>query len=393
MEKNNVSQKVTATILSMSLLTVMAGAAIAPALGIIKAHFSNAPAMLVQFIVSIPALLIIVTNLFFLPLSRHLRTRTIATTGLLLYVVAGVGCFFVDEIYVLLLLRAILGISVGLIMPLSTGLLAYYYPPEEQARLMGLSAAMNQMGGVVATLLAGLLATIEWNYAFLVYLLGLIALVMVWLWLPDEQLGSANKRGIPFQPRQLLKFHPSVIGMLLLMMIFFVFPTNFAVVAGKQLGMTTEVTTIIMVGLDVVAFIVGMVFGGVMHRFRRSVKYFAPVFFLLGYASYLVPDVAMVVLGSALIGVANGIGVPYLNTIASIKGGKNSATTVMPLLSAALYLGQFISPIIVTPASRALFGYDDLTGPYKVGILLCVIFLAQVYLTRHFQSLPPEQKA
>ena len=87
------------------------------------------------------------------------------------------------------------------------------------------------MGGVVATLLAGLLATIEWNYAFLVYLMGLVAVVMVWLWLwlPDEKLGSANKRGIPFEPRQLLKFHPSVIGMLLLMMIFFVFPTNFAV--------------------------------------------------------------------------------------------------------------------------------------------------------------------
>jgi MFS family permease len=133
MEKKRVSKKVTATILSMSLLTVMAGAAIAPALGIIKAHFSSAPAMLVQFIVSMPALLIIVTNLFFLPLSRILLTRTIAATGLLLYVVAGAGCFFVDDIYVLLLLRAILGISVGLIMPLSTGLLAFYFPPEEQA--------------------------------------------------------------------------------------------------------------------------------------------------------------------------------------------------------------------------------------------------------------------
>ena len=391
MEKNNVAKKVTATILSMSLLTVMAGAAIAPALGIIKAHFSSAPAMLVQFIVSMPALLIIVTNLFFLPLSRILRTRAIATTGLLLYIVAGAGCFFVDDIYVLLLLRAILGISVGLIMPLSTGLLAFYFPPEEQARLMGLSAAMNQMGGVVATLLAGLLATIEWNYAFLVYLLGLIALAMVWLWLPDEQLGSANKRGVPFQPRQLLKFHPSVIGMLLLMMIFFIFPTNFAVVANQQLGLRTELITIIMVGLDVVAFFVGMVFGGVMNSFRQSVKYFAPVFFLMGYAAYLVPDVLMVVLGSACIGVANGVGVPYLNTIASIKGGKNSATTVMPLLSAALYLGQFVSPIVVTPASRILFGQADLTGPYKVGIVLCLIFLVQVYFTRHFQSLPPNK--
>ena len=391
MEKKYVSRKVTATILSMSLLTVMAGAAIAPALGIIKAHFSQANDLLVQLIVSMPALLIIVTNFFFLAISRRLRTRAIATTGLLLYVIAGAGCFFIDDIYVLLVMRALLGISVGLIMPLSTGLLAYYFPPEEQARLMGLSAAMNQMGGVVATLLAGLLATIEWNYAFLVYLMGLIAVVMVWLWLPDEQLGSANKRGIPFQPRQILKFHPSVIGMLLLMMIFFIFPTNFAIITRQQTTLSTEVITMIMVGLDIVAFFVGLVFGSLMHTFRQSIKYFAPLFFLLGYGAYLIPSFTTILLGSAFIGIANGVGVPYLNTIASIKGGKNSATTVMPLLSAALYLGQFLSPLIVMPLSKALF-CEDLTAPYKVGIMLCFVFLIQVWATRHFQSLPPKQE-
>ena len=51
MEKTNVTKRVTATILSMSLLTVMAGAAIAPALGIIKAHFSEADALLVHLAV------------------------------------------------------------------------------------------------------------------------------------------------------------------------------------------------------------------------------------------------------------------------------------------------------------------------------------------------------
>ena len=120
MDKTNVTKRVMATILSMSLLTVMAGAAIAPALGIIKAHFSQANDLLVQIIVSMPALLIIVTNFFFLSISRCLRTRAIATTGLLLYVTAGAGCFFVNDIHVLLVMRAMLGISVGLIMPLST---------------------------------------------------------------------------------------------------------------------------------------------------------------------------------------------------------------------------------------------------------------------------------
>ncbi len=149
MNTRNNGGKLTATVLSISLLTVMAGAAIAPALGIIRDHFSDAPDMLVQFIVSLPALLIIVTNLLFPWLCSLLKTRSLALTGLLLYVVAGAGCFFVDDIWLLLAMRALLGVSVGMIMPLSTGLLAYYFPPERQASLMGLSAAMNQMGGVV----------------------------------------------------------------------------------------------------------------------------------------------------------------------------------------------------------------------------------------------------
>ena len=389
---SQVNKKLTDTILSMSLLTVMAGAAIAPALGVIKEHFSTSPALLVQFIVSIPALLIIITNLFFLNISRHFGTRQIALAGLMLYVLAGAGCFLADDIYVLLTLRVLLGVSVGLVMPLSTGLLAYYYPPEQQAHLMGLSAAMNQMGGVVATLLAGLLAGIGWQWAFLVYLLGVFAIVMVVRYLPDEHLGSANKRGIPFQPRQLLKFHPSVNGMLLLMMIFFIYPTNFAITAHEQMGLGLHTTTLIMVGLDLIVFFAGLVFGQLMQIFRTPIKYFAPLFFLVGYLCFaLAHGILLLLVGAVFTGVANGVGVPYLNTIASIKGGRNSATTVMPLLSASLYLGQFLSPVIVTPLAKIVFGDSDVAGAYKIGIVLCVIFLIQVYTTRHYQSLPPEE--
>ena len=375
----------------MSLLTVMAAAAIAPAMGIIRQHFASAPDMLVQLIISLPALFIILTNLLFLPISRVLRTRAIAIIGLVLYVAAGTGCFFVDNIHLLLLMRALLGVSVGLIMPLSTGLLSYFYLPEEQARLMGLSAAMNKMGGVVGTLLAGMLASIAWNYAFLVYLFGLIALVMIVCWLPNEKLGSSNKRGKVFEPRQLLKFHPSVIGMLLLTMVFFVFPTNFAIITSRQLQLDTTAITLIMVALDLLAFFVGLVFGHLMHRFRTSIKFFPPIVLIIGYAFYAeASNVAMLLIGSAFIGVGNGIGVPYLLTIASIKGGKNSATTVMPLLSASLYLGQFISPILILPLAELLFGTHDVTGPYRVAVLISLLFLLQVWMTRRFQSLPPE---
>ena len=377
------------TILSISLLTVMAGAAIAPALGIIRDHFSDVPDMLVQLIVSLPALFIIVTNLLFRRLCRLMKTRTLALTGLLLYVVTGAGCFFADNIWVLLAFRALLGVSVGMIMPLSTGLLAYYFPPEKQAGLMGLAAAMNQMGGVVATLLAGLLANISWNCSFLVYLLGLIAVVLVMLHLPNERLegGSGLSLGL------LKRFHPSVGGMFLVMILFFIYPTRFAISAHAGTDLSNNAITLIMVGLDVVAFLIGLVFGRMMQGFRHGMKYLPPAGFMAGYLILSCgSSLPLLLTGSAFIGIANGIGVPYLNTIASMKAGKEAASTVMPLLSAALYLGQFLSPLIVTPLGSLCFGATDLLAPFKAGVLIAIIYLLQAFLTRKSHSVVfPEQ--
>lgn len=384
-----VSRKLTCTILSMSLLTVMAGAAIAPALGVIRQHFASTPSIVVQLIISIPALSIIIANLCFTLLCQHMRTRAIATIGLALYVAAGAGCFFVDNLTTLLIFRVTLGFSVGMIMPLSTGLLAFYYPPDEQASLMGLAAAMNQLGGVVATLLAGILASVSWNYAFLVYIIGVIAIVLVLLYLPNEQLTRPDTENKRTKIENLRRFHPSVTGMLLLMTLFFVFPTNFAVTTHNVTVLSTNTITFLMVGLDVIAFFIGLVFGWLMIPFRRSMKYFAPIGFGLGYACLAFGlTVPWLVAGCALIGIATGVGVPYLNTIASIKGGKDAAMTVMPLLSASLYLGQFLSPLVVTPLANTCFN-AEIQGPYKIALFVAALYLLQVFLTRRFQSLPP----
>ena len=366
------------TILSISLLTVMAGAAIAPALGVISAHFEGRNPLLIQLIVSLPALFIILTNLVFPLLCRLMKTRTLALTGLCLYIMSGAGAFFVDDIWLLLCFRALMGVSVGMIMPLSTGLLAYYFPPEEQAELMGLSAAMNQMGGVVATFLAGMLAGIGWNYAFLVYLLGVIAMALVALFLPNERLSGRGGVSLTL----LKRFHPSVVGMFLVMVLFFIYPTNFALTASASLSEMG--VTLVMVGLDVVAFLVGLVFGFLMKRFAAQMKYAAPLGFMAGYLCLAAGNgLAWLLLGSALIGIANGIGVPYLNTIGSVKAGKEAATTVMPLLSAALYLGQFLSPLLVSPAASAAG-----TSPYTIGVCFAIVYLLQAFLTRKKQMLP-----
>lgn len=331
----------------------MAGAAMAPALWAVKAHFAGKPDLLIQFIVSLPALFIIVTNLCFPLLCRIAKTKSIAVAGLVLYVVSGTGAFFLEDISVILVLRALLGVSVGMIMPLSTGLLSYYFPPEDQSRLMGLCAAMNQIGGVIATLIAGVLAKVGWNYAFLVYSMGLFVLILVLLFLPNERLETPKGSG--GFVRNIKRFYPSVLGMLLLMICFFIFPTNFSAVCVRTTNLDPIAVTIIMVALDVVAALVGVAFGGMMRRFRLSVKYFAPTFFLLGYLCFATsPSLPSLLVGCLFIGIANGVGVPYLNTIASIKAGQDAATTVMPLLSSCTLCRAVPFPSGGHPARRQI---------------------------------------
>ena len=401
--------KLTFTILSISLLTVMAGAAMALALGVIREHFRDQSSLMVQLIVSLPALFIIITNFLFPAISRLMKTRTLAILGLCMYIVFGAGAFFADNILTVLVLRALLGVSVGMIMPLSTGLLAYYFPPEEQARLMGLSAFMNQMGGVVATFLSGFLCGLGWNYSFLVYLMGVVALLLVVAFLPNERLVSGAKtmefapdyyessegitraRKKPGRPAaSMQRFLPSVAGMFLVMLLFFIFPTNFAITSLANKAVSPNLITLIMVGLDVAAAAIGLVFGRMMKAFPRAMKYIAPVGFTLGFVCLSMgTGLGWLLAGSAIIGIANGIGVPYLNTIASTKGGKDAATTVMPLLSAAMFLGQFLSPLIVSPCAQL---FEGNTAPYKVGIVIGLAFIVQAYCSRRYQALAPAKR-
>ena len=180
----------------------------------------------------------------------------------------------------------------------------------------------------------------------------------------------------------LKRFHPSVVGMFLVMVLFFIYPTNFALTGS---GTLSEMgVTLTMVGLDVVAFLVGLVFGALMKRFAAQMKYVAPLGFAAGYLCLAIGEsLVWLLLGSAFIGIANGIGVPYLNTIGSVKAGKEAATTVMPLLSAALYLGQFLSPLIVSPTASV-----TRTSPYFVGVGISALYLLQAILTRKKQMLP-----
>ena len=369
--------KLITAILSLSLLTVMAGAAVAPALSLIQEHFIDTDKSLVQMIVSMPALFIALTNLIiYRPLIKRFRARTLLIIGLLLYTVCGCIAGIFDSIWMILIARALVGVGVGIIMPLSTGLLSFYFTKDKQAPLMGYSSALNMMGGVVATLIAGGLAMISWRLSFLVYLLGLISIVLCLIWMPNEKIYDSGKSS--GSELSLTKFLPEIICMFILSFTFFVYPASFALECTKSGAVPLGLIAPIMAMMDIFGFFGGLAFSSISKSFKKGLISIAPILFIAAYAFLgIIGGLSGILIGSALVGMANGIGVPSLMSRASSKAGRNAATSIMPLLSAALYLAQFLTPMILSTA-----GQITGAGAFIVSLASAVILLAVSFLCR-----------
>ncbi|MDD4941498.1 MAG: MFS transporter [Candidatus Omnitrophica bacterium] len=227
------------SILSISLLTVMASAAISPALAKIRQAFPGTDITLIKLVLTLPSLLIIPFSLLGGWLASRMRKKTILLIGLVIYFLAGVGGGFARTIAQLLVIRGIFGIGVGLIIPLSISLIVDFYEKQERAKMMGLSGSVSHFGGVLFLLLSGWLACMSWRYAFGVYGLSALIMVTVFFWLPEPPVKKAAGSAKVSLPWQI--YWCAVIGALM-MVAFYAAPTNLAMFIENQQQMYTSVT-------------------------------------------------------------------------------------------------------------------------------------------------------
>lgn len=215
------------TILSVSLLTIMASAAISPALARIGIAFPEAPKTLVKLVLTLPSLVMIPFSLLSGWLSLRMNRKALLLCGLAIYLAAGVGAGFATSIAQLLVIRGVFGAGLGLIMPLSTTLIADFFAEEERQKMMGLSGAVTNIGGVLFLTASGWLACLSWRWSFAVYALALVSLLLAIVGLP-----AAAPRPVAEAPAVKAKPGRAVLGIaalaVLLMVAFYTVPTNLA---------------------------------------------------------------------------------------------------------------------------------------------------------------------
>ena len=168
----NKKWKLKLTLLLVSSLTIMSVITISPALPQMVIAFSDVTnaEFLVKLVLTLPALMIAI----FAPITgrlidRHGRLR-ILWLSLVLYAISGTAGYFLNNLYHILISRALLGISVGMSMTIVITLIADYFDGKERQKFVGLQIAFMSMGGILFIGLGGILADLSWRYPFLIYL-------------------------------------------------------------------------------------------------------------------------------------------------------------------------------------------------------------------------------
>ncbi|MCD4752533.1 MAG: hypothetical protein K8R40_05640, partial [Anaerolineaceae bacterium] len=113
-------------LLSLSLLTILTGAAIAPTLGNISAAFPSSSATEIQLILTLPSIFIMSVALLTGRLSQIVPKRLLLIIGLVVYLISGVAGGFSSSFAMLRITHSMLGVAVGIITPLSVTLITYF---------------------------------------------------------------------------------------------------------------------------------------------------------------------------------------------------------------------------------------------------------------------------
>lgn len=178
-----------------AFLTPFLGAATNLALPAIGSEF-NVSAINLNWVVSI---YILATAMFLLPFGRLadiVGRKKIFFNGILLFSVSSFMVLFARTYTVLILLRAIQGVSSAMIFGTSLAIITSVFPPGERGRAMGINITAVYVGLSSGPFLGGLLTRwLGWRSIFIVLVpVGIISLVLIASRMKGEWAGSREGR-------------------------------------------------------------------------------------------------------------------------------------------------------------------------------------------------------
>lgn len=173
------------TVLLASMMMLLGGAAVAPALPQIAIAFPDAEGWMIDLVVTLPPLAIALTGILIGALADRIGKANVLTVSLLIFGVAGVSGFFIDNLWLLLVGRFFVGIGIAGITACCSALITEYYHGDQRMRALGYQTAAMGLGVLFLEVGGGSLAEMGWHYPFLIYSVGFLIFLMALVWVKE----------------------------------------------------------------------------------------------------------------------------------------------------------------------------------------------------------------
>lgn len=335
-------------ILSVSLLTIMAPTALAPALAAIKEAFPGVGETEAKLVLTLPTLMMPI-GLIAAKLTERFDKKKILLVGMVMFLIFGVGGGFVNNFTTLLVLRVLFGISIGIMTPLSTSLIFDFVSDTHQRnKMIGIQGAVNQLGGLVFMGLSGILANISWRASFMCYAFVLVSILLTLMFMPSippykKATDNGGKKKAMHWKIYVLSFFA-----IMIFASFFVVNTDLALFMHHEDLGDAQACGFALSVMRIPAIFAGILLGWLMKKLKDWTVTVAAMFMAAGYLiiaySY---SYEMLMVGCLVVGVGGGISIPPLFTFVPRIVPPRQRTLGVAIVTLVAQLGQFVSPLYI----------------------------------------------
>ena len=387
-QTNTKMLKLTILVIAMFQMPTLA---ISPAISKIMSQFGRDLAT-VQTALQIPNLVspfaAILASIIVAKAKGKLPKKYVIIFGLGCIVVAATGIvLFSTQFWTLYLWGALIGVSIGLFIPTTASLMMDSFDEDAVRVISGQQTSFINIGGIIMSILGGLLADMIWFGGYLTFYFGVPIIILCIIYLPTkariQAAAEQTSSGEPAEDKSKFNWNVAFYGFCIFffMMCSNVSGPNLSVYVIDQLKIGTSSTTGYISAVQMLGGACsGMLFSKLSSKLR---DYMIPMAFLtlcigftvLGTANSLV----MIFIGAFLTGSAMSMCMPQCMFSISLYVDEHSSTFANAISSSiAPSLGGFLSPVIFTPLTTALFG-EAVSSRYLflscVTLVLCVLLV------------------
>lgn len=194
LEMPNVSMSIRLLLLLGSCLPILGAVLIAPLLPVIQAHFFQVQhvAVLVPVMLTLPALMIGLLGPVMGGVVDRYGRRSLLLLALQVYGFAGSAPLWLNDLWLILASRMVLGVAEAAIITSCTALISDYFTGAPRERMLALQTVASSVSAALFFVVGGAMGEAGWRAPFYLYLSGFVLFAWAaWsLWEPARPAGQ-----------------------------------------------------------------------------------------------------------------------------------------------------------------------------------------------------------